>query len=151
MITSRTRAFVLLGAAFLLGLVAGGVGMQALDASGKRDRDRPECAVRHPRVCRWAAELQLTTEQQENLLQVYRDAEAKMDSIYRPIHAPVDSIYQTVKPRVDSLRGSIREMVRPLLTPLQREKYDSVNAAYDENRRRDRERAPTGGPSRDRR
>lgn len=151
MITSRTRAFTLLGAAFLIGLVAGGVGMQAFDGSGKRDRDRPECAVRHGRVCRWAEELQLTTEQQENLLQVYRDAEAKMDSIYRPIHAPVDSIYQTVKPRVDSLRSSIREMVRPLLTPDQRVKYDSVNAAWDENRSRDRERSPNGGPSRDRR
>jgi hypothetical protein len=149
MITSRTRAFTLLGAAFLVGLVAGGVAMEAFDGSGKRGRDRPECEVRHPRVCRWAEELQLTTEQQEGLLQVYRDAEARMDSIYRPIHAPVDSIYQTVKPRVDSLRGSIREMVRPLLTPDQRVTYDSVNTAWDENRRRDR--SSTGGPPRDRR
>lgn len=151
MITSRTRAFTLLVAAFLVGAVAGGVAMDAFEGKGRDDRDRPECDVRHPRVCRWAEELQLTTEQQESLLQVYREAEAKMDSIYRPIHAPVDSIYQTVKPRVDSLRSSIREMVRPLLTPEQREKYDSVNTAWDENRRRDRDRSPTGGPSRERR
>jgi hypothetical protein len=150
MITSRTRAFTLLAAAFVLGGVAGGIAMRSLGATGERDRDRPECDVRHPRVCRWASELQLTTEQQEGMLQVYRDAEARMDSIYRPIHAPVDSIYQTVKPRVDSLRVSIREMIRPLLTPVQREKYDSVNAAYDENRRRDRERSPNGGPPRGR-
>jgi hypothetical protein len=150
MITSRTRAFTLLGAAFLVGAVAGGVAMDAYDGKDRDERDFPECDVQHPRVCRWAEELQLSAEQQEDLLQVYRDAEVQMDSIHRSIRTPVDSIYQTVRPRVDSLRGTIRDRVRPLLTPDQRVKYDSVNAVWDENRRKDRERNPNGGPPRGR-
>lgn len=151
MTTSRTRAFSLLGAAFLLGLVAGGVGMQVFGPSGKRDRDRPDCAVRSGRVCFWAEELQLTPDQQERLVEVYKVGEVTLDSIQRTIRPSMDSLYQTIRPRVDSVRSSIRDMVRPLLTPVQREKYDSISHAMDESRRRDRERTANGGPSRDRR
>lgn len=150
MITSRTRAVALLGAVFLVGAVAGGLVTDAFDGKDRDKRDFPECDVQHPRVCRWAEELQLTAEQQQEMLQVYRNAEAQMDSIHRPIRTPIDSIYQSVRPRVDSLRGAIRAMVRPLLTPDQQVKYDSVNTVWDENRRKDRERNPNGGSSRGR-
>jgi Spy/CpxP family protein refolding chaperone len=146
--TSTTRAVVLLGAAFLLGLVAGGAGMMLADKSGKRPGRRPECAVHHQRVCMWAEELQLTTDQQERLLNVYRQGEARMDSIQKTIRPAMDSLYQRIRPEVDSQRHVIRELVRPLLTPEQREKYDSVITSMDEQRRqgRDRPNGTPGGP-----
>jgi Spy/CpxP family protein refolding chaperone len=145
--TSKTRAVALLGAAFLLGAVAGGAAMQLRENPGEHRGDRRNCAVRNGRVCMWASVLQLTTEQQEQMLQVYRDGEPKFDSIYRPIQPPVDSIYQLVRPAVDSQRHAIRDQIRPLLTPEQREKYDSVNTADDERRRQARSNGGPGGPS----
>lgn len=142
--TSTTRAVVLLGAAFLLGGVAGGAVMQFTGKSGERRERRSECAVRHQRVCYWARELQLSTDQQESLETVYHTGEATMDSIQRTIRPAMDTIYQRIRPTVDAQRLAIREQVRPLLTPEQRAKYDSVNTAMDENRRRERERSPNG-------
>jgi Spy/CpxP family protein refolding chaperone len=143
--TSTTRAVVLLGAAFLLGLVAGGVAMQVMDKTGGRPGNRRDCEVRHQRVCYWAGELQLTTEQQESMLNVYREGEARMDSLQKTIRPAMDSLYQTIRPGVDSQRHVIRDQIRPLLTPEQRETYDSVNTAMDEQRRQGRERN-NGGP-----
>ncbi len=143
--TSKTRAVVVLGAAFLLGLVAGGAAMQVMDKSGGRPGNRRDCDVRHQRVCYWAGELQLTTEQQESMLNVYRDGEARMDSLQKTIRPAMDSLFQAIRPGVDSQRHAIRDMIRPLLTPEQREKYDSVNTAMDEQRRQGRERT-NGGP-----
>jgi hypothetical protein len=145
MTTSTTRAVVLLGATFLLGLVVGGVGTRALSDTDHRRGERRDCAVRSGRVCMWAGVLQLTPDQQESLLNVYRQGEPTFDSIYRSIRPPVDSIYQLVRPAIDSQRHAIREMVRPLLTPEQRAKYDSINTADDEQRRQGRERG-NGGP-----
>jgi hypothetical protein len=144
--TSTTRAVALLGAAFLLGLVAGGVAMQLVDRSDDHRGDRRNCAVRNGRVCMWASVLQLTTEQQEGMLQVYRDGEPQFDSIYRTIRPEVDSLYQLVQPAVDSQRHAVRDLVRPLLTPEQRELYDSVNTADDERRRQARNNGSPGGP-----
>lgn len=143
--TSTTRAVVLLGAAFLIGLVAGGLGMTMLDGRGDRGRDRDRCEVRNRSVCFWAEELQLTTEQQERLLTHYREGEVRLDSIHGLIRPQMDSLYQTIRPQVDSHRATFREGFRPLLTPEQREKYDSATAAMDEQRRQYRERG--GGPS----
>lgn len=150
MITSRARAFTLLGGAFIVGLAAGAVLMATFGKDGKRPGNRPECAVRNGRVCFWAEQLQLTKDQQDSLVAVYHVGEVQLDSLQKLIRPPMDSIYQTIRPRVDSVRSSIREMVRPLLTPVQREKYDSISRAMDENRRRDRDRNQPGGPPRDR-
>ncbi len=142
--TSTTRAVVLLGAAFLLGLVAGGFGMTMRDGRGDRRTDRDRCDVRNRQVCFWAEELQLTTDQQESLLNVYRQGEATMDSVHKTIRPAIDSIYQTIRPRVDSQRLVLRDQVRPLLTPEQRVKYDSTVTAWDEQRRQDRDRGNSG-------
>jgi Spy/CpxP family protein refolding chaperone len=149
--TSTTRAVVLLGAAFLLGLVAGGGAVKMTDKPGRRSGDRDRCEVHHRLVCYWAEELQLTTDQQESLLNVYRAGEATVDSIHKTIRPAMDSLYQTIRPSVDSQRLGIREQVRPLLTPEQREKYDSSVTAWDAQRRQNRDRnGSTGGPSRGR-
>jgi hypothetical protein len=144
--TSKTRAVVLLGAAFLLGAVAGGFGMTMRDDRDDRRNDRDRCEVRNRSVCFWAEELQLTTEQQESLLTHYREGEVRLDSIHGLIRPQMDSLYQTIRPQVDSHRVTFREGFRPLLTPEQREKYDSATAAMDEQRRQYRERG-NGGPA----
>ena len=143
--TSKTRAVAVLGAAFLLGAVAGGAAMQLMDRPDGRGGDHRRCEVRHQRVCYWAGELQLTTAQQESMLNVYREGEVRMDSLQRTIRPGMDSLYQLIRPGVDSQRHAIRDQIRPLLTPEQREKYDSVNTAMDEQRRQGRERN-SGGP-----
>ena len=143
--TSKTRAVVLLGAAFLLGAVAGGFGMKMTGKSGRRDRGPDRCEVRHRMVCGWADALQLTTEQQEAMLAVYRGDEPGLDSIFGQIRPQTDSLYDLIRPAVDSHRMAFREKLRPLLTPEQREKYDSVNTFRDEERRQMRERT-AGGP-----
>lgn len=140
---SKTRAMVLLGAAFLIGLAAGGAAMRWMGRSDHDRDDRRNCAVRSGRVCMWASVLQLTTEQQEGMLQVYRDNEPRFDSIYRSIRPAVDSLYQGILPAVDAQRHAVRELIRPLLTPEQRAKYDSVNTQDDERRRQG---VPNGGP-----
>lgn len=141
--TSKTRAVVLLGASFLLGLVAGGAAMQWTERSDRDHDDRRSCAVRSGRVCMWASVLQLTTEQQEGMLQVYRDNEPRFDSIYRTIRPVVDSMYRGIQPAVDAQRHAVREMIRPLLTPEQRARYDSINTVDDDRRRQG---FPNGGP-----
>src|SRR5690606_40325777 len=106
-------------------------------------------------VCMWADALQLSRDQQEQLVAVYRQGEVAIDSIQRQIRPPIDSIYQTIRPAIDSQRIQLREQVKALLTPEQREKYDSTTTAWDEQRRQNRDRqpggpGPQGGPSRDR-
>jgi hypothetical protein len=148
MTTSRTRAVVLLGTTFFLGLAVGGVGMAVADKS-KEDR-APEriCEVRSRQVCFWAEELALSPDQQEQVLQVYRRSETVIDSIHATVRPSMDSVYQTIRPRVDSLRSALREQVRPLLTPTQRETYDSTVQAMDERRRQGRDHGGNGGTPR---
>ena len=151
MSTSRTRAFVLLGTAFALGAVAGGAGMTAAKKSDRGRGDaNGDCVVKNRRVCYWVGELQLTPEQQEGMLEVYRDGEREMEAIQATIRPAIDSIYQTVRPAVDSQRHSLADRVRPLLTTPQRERYDSIVNAFDELRRNGRDRTPNGQPPRDR-
>lgn len=152
---STSRAVLLLVVAFVLGLVVGGSVIGLTDNDDRRGGTRGNCEVRNQRVCMWADALQLTKDQQEQLVAVYRQGEVAVDSIQRPIRPPVDSIYQTIRPAIDSQRMLLRDQVRTLLTTEQREKYDSTTTAWDEQRRQNRDRQPgnpgtKGGPQRDR-
>lgn len=141
---------VLLGAAFSIGLTVGALAMAVTTRSDDRRRDDSSCTVRSGRVCYWAGVLQLTPDQQESLVRIYRVNEAATDSITHTVRPAIDSIYQTIRSRVDSQRTILRDEVRSVLTPIQREKYDSSTHAYDESRRKGRDRNAQGGPSRDR-
>lgn len=153
--TPTWRAVLLLAVAFVLGLV---VGASVSGFTGREEGRRSKsgrCEVRNQRVCMWADALQLSKDQQEQLVAVYRQGEVAIDSIQRQIRPPIDSIYQTIRPAIDSQRIQLREQVKALLTPEQREKYDSTTTAWDEQRRQNRDRqpggpGPQGGPSRDR-
>jgi hypothetical protein len=142
---------VLLGSAFVLGAVAGGAGMTLVKKSGRdRSDTNADCVVRQRRVCYWVGELQLTADQQEQLVEVYRVGEVEMEALQHRIRPAVDSIYQTIRPNVDSLRLSIADRVHPILTTPQRERYDSIVNAFSERRRSGRERNSTGPIPRDR-
>lgn len=142
---------VLLGAAFSIGLTVGALAMAVADRSDDHRRDNSSCSVRSGRVCYWAGLLKLTPVQQDTLVTIYRSSEAATDSIHGTIRPAVDSIYQSVRPRIDSQRVFLREQVRSVLTPIQREKYDSTTRAYDAERSKSRDRNNAkGGSSRGR-
>jgi hypothetical protein len=148
---SRSRALLLLGTAFILGGVIGGVVMMT---TGQPERTRRgegrECAVEPRWVCYWERELTLTAEQKDSLVMVYQLGEGEMNAIRGRIRPAMDSLFQTIRPAVDSQRIAHRERVRSLLTQSQRERYDSIVTAYDEQRRSGRERNSTGPNPRDR-
>lgn len=150
--TSKTRAVVLLGAAFSIGLSVGALAMVAANRPDDHRGGDSSCSVRSRQVCFWAGVLELTSTQQDSMLAVYRRGEAIMDSVHKTIRPQMDSIYQIIRPRVDSQRVILREQVRPILTPTQREKYDSATRNWDDERQKGRERsAPgAGGPPRGR-
>ncbi len=148
--TSKTRAVVLLGAAFSIGLTVGALAMVAAKRPDNHRRGDSSCTVKSGRICYWAGVLQLTSDQQDTLVTIYRINEAATDSIHGTVRPAMDSIYQTIRPRVDSQRAILRDEVRSILTPIQREKYDSSTHAYDEARRKGRDRSAPGqgGPPR---
>jgi hypothetical protein len=142
MIKSKSRAVLLLGAAFLVGGVVGAGTMQLTGDNGERNfrGANSDCVVRHRMLCYWTEKLTLTVDQQEALLVVYRADEEKMDELQRSIRPKVDSVFQTIRPAVDSQRSALRDKVRPHLNEMQRERYDSIVNAYNERRSGDHPR-----------
>lgn len=71
-----------------------------------------------------------------------------MDSLSKLIRPAIDSLFQTIRPAVELRREQTRTEIRALLTPPQRERYDSMNRADDEQRKKMRDQGgppPSGG------
>ncbi len=149
MITSRTRAVVLLGAAFALGLAAGGAGMAMATRSGKVELDRRGNGGRNGGSAGWMRELDLSDTQRDSVDSLYRQGYKGMDSIIRRIRPQTDSLFATIRPDLDARRALTRDEVRKLLTAPQLERYDSMVRASDEQRRRSWDQRGSGGPPRD--
>jgi hypothetical protein len=66
------------------------------------------------------------------------------DSIERRIRPAIDSLFQEVRPAIDRRREQTRAEIGALLTPAQRVRYDSMNHANDDRRKKLRDQ---GGPS----
>jgi hypothetical protein len=147
MTTSRTRAMVLLGLAFGLGLFAGGAGMAVAARSGKVEIDRRDTNGRGGGPG-WMRELGLTEPQRDSIMGIYRRDGQGVDSLMRRIRPQTDSLYDLIRPEVDARRAETRRVVRSLLTPIQQERYDSMVQAYDAERQKMREqsRSGQGGP-----
>jgi len=146
MITSRTRAVVLLGAAFALGLAAGGAGMAMATRTGTVEIDR---RGNGGRGAGWMRELQLSDTQRDSVDSLYRQGYKGMDSIVRRIRPQTDSLFATIRPELDARRALTRDEVRKLLTAPQLERYDSMVRASDEQRRRSWDQRGNGGSPRD--
>jgi hypothetical protein len=148
MIPPRNRAFALLAAAFALGLLLGGASLMMATRAGKADfmwqgqrRGGPGGQSG------WLArELELDAATRERVDTVYCRAAVVMDSIQARIRPAMDSLFETIRPDVEARRQLTRTEIRALLSPPQQEKYDSINRANDENRRRMREQGPNRGP-----
>ncbi len=152
MIRSRGRAFVLLAAAFLIGLLLGGVALMAATRAGKADflwrgdhrsmrGSGNGSGVSGPAA--WIArELDLTAATRDSADAIYRRMSVEMDSLRARIRPQVDSLYEIIRPDVEARRQQMRTEIRALLTQPQREKYDAIVAKDDENRRRMREQGP---------
>lgn len=143
MITSRTRAVVLLGASFLLGLAAGGAGVAMAARSGKVDLERRgPGGPGGPRVG-WMGVLDLSVEVRDSVQAIYRLRECGMDSVFKRIRPQTDSLFEIIRSDVEARRELTRSHVRALLSPPQKERYDSIVRSDDENRRQQREQRPS--------
>ncbi|MEO5825400.1 MAG: hypothetical protein ABIR59_05885 [Gemmatimonadales bacterium] len=147
MIRSRNRAFVLLAAAFSIGLLMGGMVLMAATRAGKADilwrgdhRSMRGAGSGAGGPATWIArELDLTAATRDSADAIYRRMAVEMDSLRARIRPQVDSLYEIIRPDVEARRLQMRTEIRALLTPPQREKYDSIVTKDDDNRRRMRE------------
>ncbi|MEP6590226.1 MAG: hypothetical protein ABJC19_03495 [Gemmatimonadota bacterium] len=151
---SRNRAMALLFAAFMAGTVVGVVGLTAAFRAGKADFVwRGAAGSRGPggpqgtgQGARVAKELAVSADHRDSIVAIYKRGGAAMDSIVRNAIAPqMDSLWESIRPMVDARRQQTRVEVRALLTPPQQERYDSMNKASDENRKKMRDQS-RGGP-----
>lgn len=150
MIRSRNRAFLLLAAAFSIGLLLGGMILMAATRAGKADflwrgghRDMRGGGSGVSGPAAWIArELDLTAATRDSADAIYRRMAVEMDSLRARIRPQVDSLYEIIRPDVEARRQQMRTEIRALLTPPQREKYDAIVTKDDENRRRMREQGP---------
>jgi hypothetical protein len=149
---SRTRAMVLLVAAFAVGIVVGVAGLTMAFRAGKAD-----FVWRGPGGGRggpggggpgaWVAkELGVEAEQRDSIIAIYKRGSAAIDSMVRGnIGAQMDSLWESVRPAVETRRSQTRTDVRAILTPPQQARYDSMNREMDENRKKMRDQSPRGG------
>ncbi|MES2304914.1 MAG: hypothetical protein V4558_05380 [Gemmatimonadota bacterium] len=150
---TRTRAMVLLIVAFVAGTVVGVVGLTAAFRAGKADFIwRGQGGSRGPGgvpggYAAWVAkELDASAVQRDSIAAIFKRGTAAMDTIRRSIGPQVDSLFESIRPSVETVRQQSRTEVRALLTPPQQVRYDSMNTAMDENRKKQREQSPRGGP-----
>jgi hypothetical protein len=149
-----------LGLIFLLGLiVGGGVVIQAVRSGNAGWIWRGRSSGRSGAGSYGASldrrlHLNLEPAKRDSVTAVSCRGMAAMDSIRMPLRQPmdslsklirpaVDSLFQTIRPAVELRRDQTRNEIRALLTPPQRERYDSMNRADDEQRKKMRDQ---GGP-----
>jgi hypothetical protein len=159
-IDSRTRAMITLGLAFLLGLIAGGgVVVQAVRSGNAGWIWRGRSNARSGTSSYGASldrrlHLNLGAVERDSITAISCRSMAAMDSLRAPLRQPmdslskqirpaVDSLFQTIRPAVELRREQARTEIRALLTSPQRERYDSMNRADDEQRKKVRDQ---GGP-----
>ena len=168
MIASRSRAMMLLGLAFVLGLIVGGGAVVQAVRSGNAGWIWRGRSWGHPGGSYGASldrklHLNLELAKRDSITAISCRGLAAMDSIRLPLRQPMDSLSKLIRPAIDSLFQTIRPMVefrraqtrteiRTLLTAPQQERYDSMNRADDQQRKRMRDqRGPSlngggGGP-----
>lgn len=143
MSTSRTRAMLLLLAAFAVGIVVGVAGLTSAFRAGKADfvwrgmgGGRGMGAGPSGGPGAWVAkELAVTRDKRDSVVAIYKRGSAAIDSIVRGnIGARMDSLWESTRPAVEARRSQTRAEVRALLTRPQQERYDSMNHSIDENR-----------------
>jgi Spy/CpxP family protein refolding chaperone len=128
---ARREAAALILVVFLLGVVLGGLGSHLW---GERVWGGPPAPVntrptRDQVIAQCTHELQLTPDQQKQLISIIDDTRGKWAALY----APLD-------PQREQVRQDGRAHIRAILTPEQQVKFDDFMHRIDEQRKKDAER-----------
>lgn len=151
MIATRARAMTLLGLAFALGLVVGGASLAMAARSGKASwilhTNRNSGRMGYGASLDRRLQLKLDLATRDSITAIACRGLTAMDSLRQQLRPSMDSLFQLVRPAIETRRGETRTAIRALLTPVQQERYDSMNRAEDEQRRKVRDQGPSGpGP-----
>lgn len=156
----------LLGLAFLLGLVVGGgVIVQAVRSGNAtwiwRGRSPSRTNPGFGTTLDRRLKLNLDQARRDSITAITCRGLAAMDSLRIPLRQPMDSLsrlirpaldslFQTIRPAVETRRAQTRTEIRALLSAPQQQRYDSMNHAEDEQRKKSREQVGpppnSGGP-----
>ncbi|MGH7582635.1 MAG: hypothetical protein ACREL5_05370 [Gemmatimonadales bacterium] len=151
MTASRTRAMTVLAIAFALGLIVGGASLAMAARSGRANwlwRGRRPQATYGARLQR-VLKLEFEPTQRDSITAVWCRGRAAIDSIQQQLRPPVESLFEQVRPAIETRRQQTRTEIRALLTAPQRDRYDSLNRALDDQRRKMRDQGgppPSGSP-----
>jgi len=123
----KQRAALWVGVVFLLGASLGSVSGYLFAARSHADTRTAltDDARRAQKMVLLTKELDLTAEQQKQIDEIIREAQAKFKAIH-----------EASQPQIDATRAQAREKVRSFLTPDQRPKYEAYLARMDEERKR---------------
>lgn len=126
---ARREAAVLVVVVFLLGATLGAVGNHLWGARvlGMRTADQP---ARLHGMADLAKQLQLTPEQQKQVVGITDDVRTRWKALYTPLDAEREQM---------RLQG--RQKIRSILTPEQQPKFDAYIQRLDEQRKKDAETA----------
>jgi hypothetical protein len=150
----------LLAVAFAFGLIVGGASLATAARSGsagwiwRGHTPPPRNNVDWGTRVDQRLHLGLTQSSKDSISSIAKRSMAAIDSIQRPL-APaldsvwlkLDSVWQRVAPAVADQRRTMRTQISALLSPLQKEKYDSMSKAEDEQREKAHDQARHGGPA----
>jgi len=129
---ARREAAVLFLVVFLLGLLLGGLGShlwgERVWGGSAPVNTRP---TRNEVIAQCTHELQLTPDQQKQLVAIIDDTRSKWAALY----APLD-------PQREQIRQDGRAHIRAILTPEQQVKFDDFMRRLDEQRKKDAAERP---------
>lgn len=127
---ARREAAVLFFVVFLLGVLLGGVGVHLW---GQRVWGETTPVNTNPTraqvIAQCTHELQLTPDEQKQMIAIIDDTRAKWAALY----APLD-------PQKEQIRLDGRARIRAILTPKQQLEFDDFMRRIDEQRKKDAER-----------
>jgi hypothetical protein len=140
----------LLGLAFALGLVVGGASLAMAARSGKA----PWIARGSRGTSRGGGygasldrrlKLNLDAARRDSITVIACRGMVVMDSLRQQLRPSMDSLFQQIRPAIETRREQTRTEVRMLLTPAEQARYDSMNRADDDQRKKMRDQGPPGG------
>lgn len=143
----------LLALAFALGLIVGGASLAMAARSGKaawiwRSAHGTGRSAGYGVNLDRRLHLNLDAAARDSISAVACRGMTAMDSLRQPLRQPMDSLFQQIRPAIETRREQTRTEIGAILTPAARTRYDSMNRADDEQRKKSHDQgAPgSGGP-----
>ncbi|MGH7592390.1 MAG: hypothetical protein ACRELE_00845 [Gemmatimonadales bacterium] len=152
MIASRARAMTVLTLAFALGLIVGGASLSLVARSGKATwlwrNGRAAGRGGYGGSLDLRLHLNLDVAKRDTITAIACRGMAAMDSLRQQLRPPMDSLFQQIRPAIETRRVQTRSEIRALLSAPEQVRYDSLNRADDDQRKKMRDQGPppSGGP-----